>query len=440
MMQAIVTNASTLDKVRGKFVLTSEQKKDIVNYFDTPFQSEDSEEVDKCVTSILSNSMEKEQKSKTAAMWTLSALVVLPTLLLLLAGCGGQPATNTVLDINPRDTVVVPDGITGEDSVAYIENAILQSPITASDLLSLAEVHSVEDRLCKYNDFERAKEYPEYADEFLATHRDSAAMRLANRFMRMGNLVNMNGNANDMLQWAVAVNAALDTFRVAVPSVPSDSVLDEIVRVTDKFSSQTQTEMNFQCYVEATVDYYRTIEAYRQWLLAVPSGLKSLMQEEYEAWYDLNEARFAFWHSVSYTQEWYSMKPMEIEGYYENLSCNRRAELEVERSIVLEGKPYSQKGTTVTTQQWDEWIAEHSVPEDIEFLREHGNEDRIPSDSLVAVHVDVLRSSFSRWLAARQAIAAALPKEQGTCYDNLTADIHCRMVGKLATLIPYETW
>jgi len=100
-------------------------------------------------------------------------------------------------------------------------------------------------------------------------------MRLVNRFMRMTNLVNMNGDANDKLQWAVAVNTALETFRKDVPTISSDSVLGEINRVMDKFSSRTQREMNFLNYVDATMDYYQTIEAYHNWINSVPDNLKN---------------------------------------------------------------------------------------------------------------------------------------------------------------------
>ena len=359
---------------------------------------------------------------------------------MLMMACSGNGASHSNSSTNPRDSVVVPEGYSGEDSIAYIENTILKSPISAEDLLGLAEVHSVEEQLFNYNNLEKAKENPEFADEYLPTHRDSAAMRLANRLMRMANLVNMNGDANDKLQWAIAVNEAIDIFHKEVPSVPSDSVLGEISRVVDKFSSQTQSEMNFQCYVDATVEYYRTIEAYRNWINAVPNNLKTLAQEEYKAWHDLNEARLAFWRDVSYNQEWYSMKPMEIEGYYENLSKNRRAELEAENDVVLKGKPYRQKGKTVTTSQWEEWIAKNSVPEDIELLHEMGKNENIPSDSLVADHVGTLKSAFSRWIKARQDIAAALPKALGDSYDNLTADMHSRLIGKLEDIISYESY
>lgn len=239
---------------------------------------------------------------------------------ILFVACGGRSASNSDNDVNPRDTVKVPEGYTGEDSIAYIENAVLKSNITAEDLLGLAEVHSVEDMLFDYNNEEKAEDNPEYAKEHIVTHRDSSALRLVNRIMRMNELVKKNGKANDKLQWAIAVNAAIDTFLVNEPTIRKDQAFEEIERVTSKFSSDTQTEMNFISYIYATLDFYRTIEAYRQWLQAVPKDIRALAQEEYEAWHDLNDARFNLWNDVSYRREWYSMKPLEIEGYYTNLS------------------------------------------------------------------------------------------------------------------------
>ena len=330
----------------------------------------------------------------------------------------------------------VPEYLTGEDSIAYIENYLYKSPITANDLLKLAEVHSIEDRLYYYNNYELASEGPEYADRCIPTRQDIAAMRLANRFMRMLHLVELNGNANDKLEWTLAVNAALHDFCKTVPTVPLDSAVNEITRVANKFSSQTQSEMNFQCYIYAAVEDYHLRNAYRQWLSIAPYNLKDLVIEEYEAWNDLNEARFAFWANVSYNQEWYSMKPMETEGYYQQLLSNRLKEIMIEQDIILKGKTYKQKGVTVRTKEWEEWISDHSLPEDYEDLIEYGPKDRIPSDSVVAVHVDALKKCFNRWLKARQAIAVQLPSEQGKSYDNLTADIHSMMIDKLDSIEP----
>ena len=358
--------------------------------------------------------------------------------IVLMSACGGR-TINRDSNFDPRDTVIVPEGLTGEDSIAYIENMIVKSPISATDLLRLAAVHTVQDRLFHCYEEAGCPVYDPYSREDHQTERrDSAAMSLANRLIRMADLVSLNGDANDKLQWAIAVNAAIDSFHVVVPSLPIDSVISDINRVVSKFSNDTQSELNFRWYVKATVDYYRTIEAYRQWLSDVPSNLKSLMQNEYVAWHNFNEARFAFWRDVSYNQEWYSMKPMEIEGYYENLSANRRAELKIERGIILEGKPYLQKGKTVTTSQWEKWITDRSVPEDIEYLRNEFWKDRIPSDSIVSNRVNALKSSFTRWMEARKAIVKALPQEQSKWYDNMTSDIFCRLVGRLGNIIPLE--
>jgi len=69
---------------------------------------------------------------------------VIASVSVFVVSCGERSTSDSDSRINPGDTVVVPEGYTGEDSVAYIENAILQSPISVEDLLGLAEVHSVE--------------------------------------------------------------------------------------------------------------------------------------------------------------------------------------------------------------------------------------------------------------------------------------------------------
>ena len=72
-------------------------------------------------------------------------IAILFSACVLFIACGGRSASSPDNDVNPRDTVNVPEGYTGEDSIAYIENAVLKSNISAEDLLGLAEVHSVED-------------------------------------------------------------------------------------------------------------------------------------------------------------------------------------------------------------------------------------------------------------------------------------------------------
>lgn len=353
--------------------------------------------------------------------------ILVSTMIFMSLGENGFSAIPNA-SVNPCDTLLtVPEGITGEDSIAYIENEVFQSPISAADLLSLAEVHTVEERLYRFNYY-----IPEEANEYLPNKADSAALRLANRVMRMNYLVIINGNAADKLQFAIAVNAAIDSFHIAVPSIPRDSILDEVIHVIDKFSVGFQEEINFQSYVSATIDYYRTIESYRQLISNSPTNLSPLLQKEYEAWHELNNARFAFWNDLSYTWGWYSMRPMETENYYENLSANRRAELQIEREIIEERKPYFRQGKKVSNREWKRWVIEHSFPIDAD---PHEIES-IPEEELVNQRVGSLENTLSKWLAARHDVAKALSNEQRKSYENLTVDMHCRMIGKLELIVP----
>ena len=145
----------------------------------------------------INNHSIKNSVMKKTIFTILSAIV-------LMSACGGH-TINRDSDFDPRDTVNVPDGLTGEDSIAYIENAILKSPISAADLLGLAEVHTVQDRLLHCYEEAGCPVYDPYSREDHQTERrDSAAMCLANRLIRMANLVNLNGDANDKLQWAAS--------------------------------------------------------------------------------------------------------------------------------------------------------------------------------------------------------------------------------------------
>ena len=342
---------------------------------------------------------------------------------LMLAACG-----NTGKDY-ARDTVQVPDELSGEDSIAYIENVIYTSPISVDDYLALAPVHTVEGYYFGWPEGEGVDTLPQ---------KDRCAMQFVNRLMRMNHIAVINGNPMDKLRWAEAVNIAANSLKDCVPEWPLNTAPLFALKQLEGYSNTSQVEMNFMSYEDAVLDYYYTIDSYRQWLNEVPSSLHSLAQEEYEAWVEMNEARFALWRDVSYRQEWYSMKPMEIEYYYSLLAQNRRDELALERDIILNGKTYAQQGKTVTSAEWERWLRESSRPEDYELLIELEWEDNMPDEETVQECLKAMKSTFDRWLKARQDMAAALPETQGKSYDNLTADMHSRLIGKLAWLSPFN--
>ena len=348
-------------------------------------------------------------------------------------GCAPKPSTEKTSVAQDTAIRVVSEPV-HFDTVSFNEEVLYHSPFSAETLLSLKKVRWFEDALYHFHHPMATGDEPDPADREFESRRDSSAFELANRFMRMHELVIEKGDAMDMLQWAVAVDAALDTFRVKVPELPCDSTLNEIGRIMQEYTSWTQMEMNFMSYVYATIEYYHVLDAYRRWLNDLPTKYQPLAKKEYEAWWRFNEARYAFWRDVSYNQEWYSMKPMEYDEYYSCLAKNRLAELAIERGIIMDGNAYKQLGGTVTTKQWEDWMSENSVTVDLDFFEP----ESVPDDSIVENRKQALRVAFSHWLSSRQAIAKALPKNQGKSYDNLTVDMHSRMIETLDWLVPLD--
>ena len=336
------------------------------------------------------------------------------------------------------DTIKVPDWLSGEDSIAYIENALIQSPISVETYLSLSKIHELENNLNNFN--KQKTDDTWFGDEdysqFIATHQDSCTLKLGNRIMRMHSLAFDKGDAMDKMQWTIAVNAAIDTFCIEMPDIPRDSALKDIDRVMYKFMDMIQSDWDYVSYVSSVLKEYQTIENYRQWINELPDDLMLMAQEEYLAWFQLNEERYAFWRDISSEQGQNSLKGPLQSAYYECLLENRKAELAIERKIVLNNKPYHQLGKKTTSQQWEKWLADNSVPVDIERCKEEGT--IIPDTTMVKERSESLRVAYNRWLVTRQAFAAALPKAQGESYARLTSDLQSRFIGKLRWLVQYE--
>ena len=184
------------------------------------------------------------------------------------SGCGTKPNAGDLNtgdlnagDSNDKDTVqvVTPDPIR-LDSMTFNKEVLLDSPFSAETLLSLAKVHSFEDWLSNYGNTDGGPDDLEAVDSDYEAHRDSCAFELANRLMRMNEVVTEKGDAMDMLQWAVAVNVTIDTFCVKVPEVPHDSALNEIGRIMDKYTSWSQIEMNAMSDVYASMIFHKTLK------------------------------------------------------------------------------------------------------------------------------------------------------------------------------------
>lgn len=89
----------------------------------------------------------------------------------------------------------IPEGLTKEEQIAYIENNVLTTPVSVSELLALQPVHTLDPDECEWKYISDA---------------GWEKIRLMNRFMRMQYVA--LGNPRDELIWAMATQVILADY------------------------------------------------------------------------------------------------------------------------------------------------------------------------------------------------------------------------------------
>jgi hypothetical protein len=285
----------------------------------------------------------------------------------------------------------LPEGLTQEEQVTYIENHVLKTPVSVIELLALQPVHTLD---------------PDERNWDYITEAGWAKFRLMNRFMRMQYVA--LGDPMDELRWVVATQVILDDYATPL-GITQEQAIDSLLSAADFLCGGTQYQINQCTYVMASVEYYKTLAAYKTFIEQMPKDLQPLLYEEYTAWNKLNKARHNAYVNIVRAGEHYSALPMEYEGMYAAYAEKRRQLLETEMQILSAGKAYSLHHPVVRTVDWENYL---------QTLR-----DRCESDEASDI-VDDLDEAVSVWISVRQKIARHLPPSVGTCYDNLTADYH----------------
>ena len=293
---------------------------------------------------------------------------------------------------NPDTIISVPEGLSKEDQIAYIENHVLTSPISADELLALSPIHTLDDP-----DLAWLPSLPTQGD---------AQVQMANRFMRMQYVA--LGDPMDELQWVIAVQTILKEYATNY-KVTMTQALDDMLGSVEYLAAGTMPEINRYCYIAASVEYYKTLAVYYEFLQkAEKSPLQELLRDEYVAWNKLNKARHNAYVNIVRAGEWYSALPMEYEGQYAAYAQRRRELLSIETDILYGNTTYRKQHPLVRTADWDNYI-KNILNGTIDDYAE------------IAAQVD---TTVRVWLQIRQSIARQLPAAQATSYDNLTADYH----------------
>ena len=318
----------------------------------------------------------------------------------------GKPSLHPLIQAryDALDSVLdIPEDLTEEQRLVYIENQVLTSPGTADELLALRPIHTLDPDTTRYGNWWSEQRWEQ--------------IRLANRFMRMQFVA--FGEPMDEWQWAIAVQKIVADY--AAPfDINEEQALDSLYAGADHLCAGTQYQINQCTYVMSSIEYYKTLAAYRSFINQLPESQQALFIEEYAAWNKLNKARFDAYTGIRRANSHYSALPMELEGMYAAYAECRRQILNQEQAVILSGKNYRQQHPVVRTKDWNAYL---------QSLYNQATDE----DSTI---VQTLDETTKAWIAIRQKIANQLPQPQQTAYDNLTADYHWIITNEHETVPP----
>ena len=305
-----------------------------------------------------------------------------------------SPAISARLDSLDAE-LEIPEGLTQEEQITYIENHVLTTPISAVELLALQPIHTLDPD-------ERYRDY--------ITETQWVKIRLMNRFMRMQYVA--SGDPMDELRWVEATQVMLNDYATPL-GITQVQAVDSLLSASEYLCGGTQYQINQCTYVMSSVEYFKTLAAYKALIEQSSKDLQPLLYEEYAAWNKLNKARHSAYVNILRADDHYSALPMEFEGMYAAYAEKRRQMLDIEKDILSAGKEYPLRHPVVRTADWEQYL---------ESLRNWCADD----DALAVA--EELEQTVQAWIGIRLQITKHLPSPAGTSYDNLTADYHWAIV------------
>lgn len=276
--------------------------------------------------------------------------------------------------------------------------------------------------------------YEQIYEDMVPTPREEKALKLANRVVTMYFSID-HSVPDHVWLWAEAVEQVVRNYakesRLKYDTARYD--LHEALSYYG-YDIQTQSSMNTYAYYLTAIQTYEAAVRYQQLIDRIEdTQLKKLIRAEYNAWFVWMDAQYFTNTYYTHGNDHYSMLPLDLWSFHKYHTDNRLAVLNVEEEVLVMGKNYRQRGKTVTGKQWRTWLEEQGYREDMspDFNMEEPTESDFPA---------LIKDKTEKWIAARQAVAHYLGDKtgKGQSYDNLTADIHACMIGKLKPLVKME--
>ncbi len=290
-----------------------------------------------------------------------------------------------------------------------------------------------------------------FSDDNELKERDTLAFWLMNRLMQTVQEVQ---TADDGWAWMLAMNDYVEKCSTVPGSQISsvESAKRAIEELLMPYCGGYQMQMNTASYVFSILEIYRTTDGYLSFINAIDDVLlKNLYWQEYQAWFDLNNALNGIMYFYTYAAATYSSLSMDINGRFGYWSQKRCEELDVESGILLDGESFKSDSTAVAEETFDEltrYIGERSEsdivgeitadrglsPDDIAYQRCYDNFDFEKIKEMVKLY----EIALDQWCGVREDIALTLSGKQQKSYREITKQANHRFYNDLLELKPLK--
>ena len=266
------------------------------------------------------------------------------------------------------------------------------------------------------------------------TPREEAALALANRVVTMYTSIDYS-QSDSVWLWGLATEKALMQY-TRENRMQQDSAVCDLHDALHYYGydAHTQYTMNENAQYLTVIQTYDAVARYRLLLSKIEDEqLKRLIRAEYNAWFEWLDAKYFTNVYHTHGADRYSALPLDFHAFHEYYTENRLAMIDIEEDILMNDGSYQQRGKTVTTKQWKDWLNEQGYHEGMS--PEFNMEDPVDTDFPA-----LIKDKTERWIAARRAVSFYLGEKtgKGLSYDRLTADIHASIIGMIKPILNIE--
>lgn len=292
-----------------------------------------------------------------------------------------------------------------------------------------------------------------FSDDIELQNADPHAYWLMNRMMQT---VQDIRTAEDGIAWVLALNEnILDYSRRIDRRIYEDRAEDSAARaiedLIDIYAAGNQPELNTYAYVTSILEIYKVINEYKRTMsihMDEPH-LSVLLYNEYQEWFNINNAANGIMSFHTYAAAGYSAMPMEINLTFAYWSEQRHKELMAEKDTFWKyhWEPFKADCKRVSPKRFLKLIryfesltidtVVKTNAKDWNLKKSEYAYDRLDGNfdfDKISEMARLYEEAYCKWLTVREEIARHLPKEQGSSYREATKQMNARLYADLIVL------